>query len=157
MGVFQVPFGDKKSFGHTGGIDGFQSNAFLFPTERVSIAYISNGVTMPVNDILIGVLSIYFGKSYDLPVFTDALHLKSEELDKYLGIYSSLSFPLKITITKEKNVLIAQATGQPSFSLEAYEEHKFKFDQALLKLEFIPSESKMILRQGGSEFILERE
>ncbi|MGM0408372.1 MAG: serine hydrolase domain-containing protein, partial [Bacteroidota bacterium] len=33
LGIFQVPFYDKKAFGHTGGIDGFQSNAFFFPKE----------------------------------------------------------------------------------------------------------------------------
>jgi len=157
IGMFQVPFGNKKAFGHTGGVDGFQSNAFLFPTEEVSIAYTSNGVVMPINDILIGVLSIYFSKDYELPVFTDTIRLKSEELDKYLGVYSSLTFPLKITITKEKNVLIAQATGQPSFPLEAYEEHKFRFDQAKLKIEFISQESTMILKQGGGQFTLKKE
>ncbi len=31
MGVFQFPFNDKKSFGHTGGIDGFSSFLSYFP------------------------------------------------------------------------------------------------------------------------------
>lgn len=157
IGMFQVPFGDRKAFGHTGGVDGFRSSAFFFPDGKNSIAYTSNGVVMPLNDILIGVLSIYFGKDYELPIFTEALHSKSEELDKYLGVYSSPSFPLKITVTKKENLLIAQATGQSSFPLEAYEKHKFRFDQAMLKIEFMPKESKMILKQGGGEFILKKE
>ena len=157
IGMFQVPFYDKKAFGHTGGIDGFQSNAFYFPEEKVSVAYTSNGVVMPTNDILIGALSIYFGNYYTMPEFKEALQLKSEDLDKYLGIYSSPTFPLKITISKKENVLIAQATGQPSFPLEAYEKDKFKFDQAMLKMEFIPNEEKMILRQRGGEYELIKE
>lgn len=157
IGMFQVPFYDKKGFGHTGGIDGFQSNAFYCPNEKVAVSYTSNGVVMPTNDILIGALSVYFGKEYKLPTFTESLHLESEELDKYLGIYSSPEFPLKITITKEENTLIGQATGQSSFPLEAYEVDKFKFDQAHLKMEFKPSEKKMILKQGGGEFELSKE
>ena len=85
------------------------------------------------------------------------LQLAPEDLDVYLGVFSSTGFPLKITISRKGNVLIAQATGQPSFSLEAYETHKFKFDQAKLKLEFLPSENMMILKQGGGKFELKKE
>lgn len=157
FGMFRVPFYDKTGYGHNGGIDGFQSSAFYFPEEKVSVAYLSNGTVMPVNDILIGVLSIFFDKDYKLPVFTEPMDIESEELDKYLGVYSSPEFPLKLTITKQDDVLIGQGTGQPSFPLEPYEENKFKFDQAMLKIEFVPEENKLILRQGGGEFMLTKE
>lgn len=158
LGMFGVPFYDKQAYGHTGGIDGFQSNAFYFPDDKVSVAYLSNGVVTPINDIIIGVLSIYFGRAYELPTYTTAtLVLTSEELDQYLGIYSSAGFPLKITITKKGNNLIAQATGQASFPLEPFEINQFKFDQAKLEIEFIPQENRLILRQGGGEFKLSKE
>jgi len=157
IGMFQVPFYDKRAYGHNGGIDGFQSNAYYFPEEKVAISYTANGVVMPVNDIMIGALSIYFNKAYPLPEFTPPLELRSDELDIYLGIYSSPTFPLKITITKEGTVLIGQATGQSSFPLDAYEQDKFKFDQAGLKIEFKTDDNKMILRQGGGEFELKKE
>ena len=157
IGMFQVPFYDKKAYGHNGGIDGFQSNAYYFPKEKVAISYTSNGVVMAVNDILIGALSIYFGKDYTLPEFTEALELSSEELDQYLGVYSSATFPLKITITKNDNLLVGQATGQSSFRLEAYEPHKFRFEAAGLTLEFKPIDHIMILRQGGGEYELKKE
>ena len=159
LGIFQVPFYDKKAFGHNGAIDGFQSNAYYFPNENVSIAFTTNGLGMAINDIMIGALSIYFGKEYALPEFeeTPTLHLKSEDLDQYLGVYSSPSFPLKVMITKEENVLIGQATGQSSFPLEAYETDKFKFEQAGLKLEFLPEKKIMILRQAGGEHELTKE
>ena len=131
---------------------GFQFNAAYFPIDNVSIAYTSNGVVMPMNDILIGALSIYFGKEYVLPEFKPDLELTTDDLDKYLGINSCPDFPLKITISKKEKVLIGQATGQSSFPLEAYEVNKFKFDQAVLKLEFFPENNKMILRQAGRGF-----
>lgn len=156
MGLFEIPFHDKKAYGHNGGIDGFQSVTAYFPDEKLSVSYLANGVVMPINDIIIGVLSIYFGKPYELPTFT-SITLTAEELDPYLGVYSNPSFPLKVTISKDSTTLIGQATGQPSFPLDAYEKDKFKFDQAMLKLEFIPAENKMILRQGGGEFVLTKE
>ena len=155
IGMFRLF--DKKAYGHTGGIDGFQSTASYFPKDSTLIAYISNGVVMPKKEITIGALKIYNNKEYTLPEFKSGLKLKSEDLDQYLGVYSSSTNPFKITISKDSTVLIAQATGQSSFPLEAYELHKFKFDQVMLKLEFVPEDNKMILKQGEGEFVLIRE
>ncbi len=157
LGLFQIPFYDKRAFGHNGGIDGFQSSAGYFPSDSVAITYTTNAVGMGMNDILIGVLSIYYDRDYELPEFKPGLELSSEELDAYLGVYSSPEFPLKVTITKQGTTLVGQATGQPTFALKAYETHKFKFDPAQLKLEFMPDEDKMVLQQGGGEFEFSRE
>lgn len=157
LGLFEVPFYDKKALGHSGGIDGFQSNAFYFPNEKVSVAYLSNGVVMALNDVLIGVLSIYFGKEYQLPEFQPAMELDADELDQFLGVYSSPQFPIKLTITKKGNVLIGQGTGQPEFQMEAIEPTRFRFEPAGLEIEFMPDDDKLILNQGGGKFELTRE
>ena len=157
FGLVRVPFYEMTGYGHTGGLDGFQANAFYFPKEKVSIALASNGVAYPLNDIIIGSLSIYFGKEYQLPQFEKTIALTTEELDTYLGVYSTNAFPLKLTITKNGNTLIAQGTGQPSFPLECVEKDKFKFDSVRLELEFIPTENRMILKQNGMTFDMKRE
>ncbi len=157
MGLFPIPFYNMKGFGHNGGIDGFQSVASYFPQEKVAVSYISNGVVMPVNDILIAALSIYSGMDYKLPDFKPAITVETEDLDKYLGVYSGAGFPLKIAITKKDNVLIAQATGQSSFTLEAFEKNKFRFQQANIVLEFNPFERQVVLLQNGMRFELTKE
>ena len=157
IGLFQVPFYEKKALGHNGGIDGFNSNAFYFPDDKVSIVYLSNGANMVINNIMIGALSIYYNRPYDLPEFRPAIAVDPKDLDQYLGVYSSEGFPLKVTIFKKKGELRAQATGQDSFPLEAYEKHKFRFDQAGIKLEFKPQENTMILNQGGATTEFKKE
>lgn len=157
MGLFQIPFYERKAMGHNGGIDGFQSNASYFESDGVGVAYVTNGTMMGVNDILIGVLSIYFGKQYEFPSFAPAIELASEELDKYLGVYSSAALPMKITISKRENRLFAQATGQSEFPLEAFEKDKFRFDPAGIKIEFLVDDHKFILNQGGGKFEFEKE
>jgi len=156
LGLFQLPFYESVGYGHTGGIDGFSSIYSYFPDEKISYALTSNGTNMNNNDISIAVLSAVYNKPYEIPVFT-TFNLKSEDLDKYLGVYSSKQIALKITITKDGNTLIAQGTGQPAFSLEATEKDKFKFDPAGVKLEFNPSEKKMILYQGGRQIEFTKE
>ncbi|MGB3545561.1 MAG: serine hydrolase [Saprospiraceae bacterium] len=157
LGLFQFPFGAKQAYGHTGGIDGFQSMAGYFPEDKLVIAYTGNGMKYGRNDIMIGALSIYFGRDFNFPEFTDALEIAPEELDRYVGTYSAPSFPLKIMVSRDDDKLTAQATGQSAFSLEAYDTHLFRFDPAGIKIEFVPADGKLILRQGGGEYTLERE
>ncbi len=155
-GLFQMPFGDKKAFGHTGGIDGFSSNYGYFPIEKVGFAITSNGSNLPVNDVAIAVLSAAFHQPFDIPTFK-TYELKSEDLDQYLGSYSSKEMPLKITVTKEDKTLMAQATGQGSFPLNATEKNIFKFEQAGIVLEFNPTERTMLLKQGGKVYNFSKE
>lgn len=156
-GIFSIPFYDKTSYGHTGGIDGFSSMAAYFPEEQTSIAYLSNGAVMSNNDLLIGALSIYFGKPYDFPEFKQAIAVDAEQLKVYEGNYTSEMLPMDIKIFAEGEVLKAQATGQGAFPLEPFAEHQFQFEPAKVKIEFKPDENKLILRQGGAyEFTKEQ-
>ncbi|MCX8490061.1 MAG: serine hydrolase [Cyclobacteriaceae bacterium] len=158
MGLFQVPFGSKRAFAHTGGIDGFSSNTAYFPEDSLAIAYCTNGQRYPMNDILIGMLSLYYNRAYSIPNFSAPIFLiKASELDQYIGVYSSAQLPLKITITKKDAALTAQATGQASFPLDPVERDKFKFDRAGVILEFTPATGEMILKQGGGVFKFIRE
>ncbi len=156
-GLFKVPYLEKSAYGHTGGIDGFQSNSFYFTDLNLSISYISNGVSYPVNDILVGVLSIYFGDEYELPEFTEAIEVDEEDLKQYEGTYSSSKLPLKIKIFVKEGKLFGQGTGQPEFAMEAYDLHKFRYEAARIKIEFKPENNQFILFQGGGEFVMTRE
>jgi CubicO group peptidase (beta-lactamase class C family) len=156
MGIFSVPFYDKKGFGHTGGIDGFSSFLYTFPEEKISIALTSNGSRFNNNDIGIAALSDCFDKSFSLPSFY-AVKLTSADLDKYLGTYSNSEMPIKIVITKDSLSLKAQASGQQSFSLDATGKDTFEFSAAGVKIEFIPEKKLLILMQGGGEFTFIKE
>lgn len=156
IGLFKIPFYKSIGYGHTGGIDGFSSVFSHFPDDNISYALISNGTNINNNDISIAVLSAVYNNPYEIPVFT-TFNLTSEDLDKYLGVYSSKQIPLKITVSKDGNTLIAQATGQSAFPLEATEKDKFKFDQAGAKFEFNPTDKKMILFQGGGQIEFTKE
>ncbi len=156
IGLFPIPFYNKTSFGHTGGINGFASIFSNFVEDNISFAFTSNGMNFTNNLISQAILSAVYGKPYEIPNFK-TLNITSEELDVYLGVYSSSQIPLKITITKNNKTLMAQATGQPAFPLEATEKDKFKFDQAGVVMEFNPAEKTMVLKQGGGQFAFVKE
>ncbi|MEM6642037.1 MAG: serine hydrolase domain-containing protein [Bacteroidota bacterium] len=154
LGLLQVPFYSKKGFGHNGGIDAFASMAYYFPEDQVAVSYFSNGTVMPINDILVGALSIYFGKSYDLPTFR---LVEREILEKYIGTYSSPAFPLDISIFLENDQLKAQATGQGAFTLETVTDKEFKYSAAGIKVKFDEEGSKMKFEQMGRSFELNKK
>lgn len=156
MGMFEIPFYNKKGYGHNGGIDGFASTLVYFPEDSLAVSYCTNGHVYAINSILIGILSIYYNKDYSIPTF-NTIALNAEDLDKYLGIYSSMQIPLKITVTKSGTSLTAQATGQSSFTLEATERDSFKFDQAGIVMEFNPTKKEMTLKQGGGNYLFTKE
>ena len=152
-----IPFYENIFYGHGGDTYGTHSIVSFNEKDNIAISFSINGERFPHNDFAIGLLSIIYNKKYEYPNFKDAIELKSEDLDKYLGLYSSPDFPLKLTISKEGNILKAQGTGQPAFPLECYELNKFKFDQIKLKLEFKTDENRMILNQGGMKVEMKKE
>jgi len=156
MGMFKIPFFDLTGYGHTGGIDGFSSVFSYFSDGNISYSMTCNGSNYNNNNISIAVLSAVFNKPYDIPEFK-RFEVSPEELDKYLGVYSSTQIPIKITVSRENNTLVAQGTGQASFPLEATEKDKFKFELAGIVMEFNPESKTMILKQGGGQFTFTKE
>lgn len=156
MGMIQVPYGKRKAFGHNGRIDSFYSDLFYFPNDSVTVAICLNGQEYKINDVLLGILNIYYGMPYDIPAFT-TITLAADELDKYLGVYSSKQLPLTITVSKEGGTLIAQASGQSSFPLEATDKDKFEFEKAGVVIEFNPEKKELVLKQGGGEYLFTKD
>ena len=98
IGMFQVPFYDKKAFGHTGGIDGFQAVSCYNPDDGLSVTVLCNAVSFSRNEILLGLLNAYYNKPYEIPDFKATVNVPEETLKAYVGLYTSESFPLDIEI-----------------------------------------------------------
>lgn len=147
MGMFALPFGSYKAFGHNGDIDGFSSVVGYFPEQKLAYAYCGNGIDYPIKDLVNGALKIYFNQPYEIPVFKTPV-LTTKELDKYVGNYSSLRVTMKIAVTKKGNTLFAQVEGQPSFALKPLDADKFGYALAGIVIEFRPLFAELTLKQG---------
>lgn len=161
MGMMQVPFGAKRAYSHNGGIDGFQSSLAYFPEDKVAIALLGNGFSYPMNDIMIGLLSITFKRNFELPSF-DAKQVDEETLKQYEGVYAAAGIPLKITVSVKQGQLFAQATGQAEFPLTPTSDIEFKFDAAGIVIAFTESESGsgfdgLRLKQAGQNIPFKQE
>ena len=163
-GLVRFPFGNNFAYGHDGGIDGFISNLAYFPNDKVALSVLANGMNYIFNDILIGVLSIYFNAPFEIPNFdAKAIELNVEELKNYEGEFSSEQLSLDITLKVENGQLNGQATGQSAFPLTPYSKMEFRFEQAGIVIEFIPNNkgeiqyNSFILHQAGGKHTFKKQ
>ncbi|WP_090554032.1 serine hydrolase domain-containing protein [Pedobacter hartonius] len=110
MGIFELPFYDKKGFVHRGSIDSFGSIISYFPDEKLAIAITSNGAIYDKKKVLIAALSNYFNKPYK--IIFQPFRPSSEDLEKYLGAYTSLSYPRTIAITRNNTNILANFSDE---------------------------------------------
>lgn len=155
-GIMKIPFDEKTGYGHGGDTYGTHSILATFIADSLSIAFCDNAEAYSHNEIVIRVLSICFNNEYKIPDFKSFKN-KTEDLDKYLGVYSSKEIPLKITITKDGTNLIAQATGQEAGQLKSTAKDKFELYQAGATFEFNTSEHQMTLLQGGNTILFTKD
>jgi CubicO group peptidase (beta-lactamase class C family) len=146
------PFGERRFYGHTGGIESFRAVVGYYPTDKLGISLIVNGDNFNRNDIMIGILSTYYKMPFPFPVFTK---IDAKELAKFTGTYVSKDLPLKITVTEKNGELLAQATGQGAFPLTFKEETTFVFAAAGIEMVF--GDNSFILNQGGMKFNFTKE
>lgn len=153
MALYRFPFGERKFYGHGGKIEGFKSTMGYYEKDDLTISLIVNGENYSQNDIMIGILSIYYKLPYPFPNFKK---LDAELIQKYSGTFASKDIPLKITVFEKEGNLLAQATGQPSFPLTFSRDDVFVFAAAGIEMEFTSSTS-FILKQGGQKFNFTKE
>lgn len=156
LGLFQFPFYERVSYGHTGGIDGFTSAFSCFEQDSLSYVLLSNGSDFNNNQISLAVLSAVFGKDFTIPNMKK-VQLEEAVLETYVGEYASAQFPLKVTISREGRQLYAQATGQPVIPLEATAPDAFRFEPAGIVMRFNAAENSMTLQQGPGEYLFKKE
>ena len=150
--LMQFPFGERHFYGHTGGIENFRAVVGYYPNDNLGVSLIVNGDNFNRNDIMIGILSIYYKMPFPFPNFNV---IDNKVLEKYVGNYTSKEIPLKINISIKDGSLIAQATGQSSFPLTAKSETEFIFQTA--GIEMIFEDDKFVLKQGGQKFNYTKE
>lgn len=150
--LIQFPFGERRFYGHGGRIENFSSMLGYYPTEKLSFSLISNGDNFVQNDIIIGILSIYYKMPFPFPQF---MKMDKAELAKFTGTYASKDLPIKIKVSEKNGELSAQATGQGAFPLTFKEETTFVFAPAGIEMVF--GDKSFVLIQGGMKFNFTKE
>lgn len=158
-GLFKAPFHDKVGWGHTGRIDEFKSAALYFPDQDLYLSITSNGSRVSINDIMIGILSGYFNKKINYPVFYHS-DIQEPQTTTFVGNYKAKLLGLftvgRFNLTEGKNnhLLMGEINngkiGEKTI-LERIDANSFYSRLANGKLIFIVKKNKvkkMFLQQG---------
>ncbi|MCS3531936.1 serine hydrolase [Chryseobacterium sp. JUb7] len=155
-GLIRFPFDKSIGYGHGGRIDSFRSALFYFPDLKVAASYVVNQSAIDTNEVFDIMLGVTAGKDFEIPSFK-TIQISENELQKFVGTYSSPDIPVKINIFIQDKKLMAQATGQGAFPLEATSGTSFKFDTAGIGIEFFPSKNQFVISQGGTQNTFTKE
>jgi CubicO group peptidase (beta-lactamase class C family) len=147
-------FGGHRRLVHGGGINGFSSVIVRLPDPNVTIIVLANNDT--ANAALVGrdLAAIYFGQPYTVPTARSIATVDPAIFDRYPGKYE-LTPGFVVTVTREGNSLMAQATGQGKFELFPESDTRFFAKVTALTMTFVSDSTgkvtHFILTQGGRD------
>jgi D-alanyl-D-alanine carboxypeptidase len=128
--------GSHKSIAHGGGIHGFATYMSRFPADGVTIIALSNLQSGNSGQIATELARLMFGiPAPPPPAPLVAVAVKPEILDRYTGEYE-LQPGFNITIKREGDKLLAQATGQNTLTLTSTSDTEFHFQPANIRVVF---------------------
>jgi CubicO group peptidase (beta-lactamase class C family) len=153
-GLLVAPIGKRKAIHHGGGIEGFNTVLAWFPEERLTVAALSNVNTPAMPQIAADLAAIALGDPYQLPKERKAISLDPKTLDRYTGRYE-LGPNFILTVRRDGDRLLTQATGQSEAEIFAETETKFFLKVVDAQITFVsdgggPAES-LILHQNGRD------
>lgn len=155
---FGLSVGESKAYGkiinHSGGWGGYTTFLEQHLTNDKIIILLQNHSLITTKIPIKEVRNILYN---ELVNSEKPITLRTEELDKYLGVYINNDIPLEISITKKGNILYSQATDQMEIPLDSYENNVFKFDPADIKIMFNLDKKSLELSQGGIRFVFEKK
>lgn len=161
---YKLADGDKTDYGygwflghvqgspaidHGGGINGYRTMEIYLPEEDVYVALFSNCECFSPRELTVRIAALAIGK----PVNTQTeISVDEKVLKDYVGEYE-ITPAFTFSVTREKDKLFLQATGQKKVELFAESKTKFFLKVNDAQLEFVKDESgrvtKAILNQGG--------
>jgi CubicO group peptidase (beta-lactamase class C family) len=156
---WQAPPPSPQTFGrsqvaHGGGINGFSTMIIRLTDENITSIVLSNVQQAQTSRIARDLLAIMFGQPYQVAVLRTVAKVDPSVYDAYVGQYQ-LAPTFILTVTREGDRLMTQATGQPQFEVFPESETKFFLKVVDAQITFVKDESgkvtHLILHQNGRD------
>ena len=149
---------------HVGGINGFNTTLIYCPETKTAVIVLSNlnttGYVWDVGflsqNIALKMVALAHNKEVVLPSEKRVITIQFDVLEQYCGIYR-IKMGLDLTLTLNKNHLVAQFSNQPKMTLFAETEHVFYSKIPDIQLKFVKNEMDIVthvcLSQSGYELM----
>ena len=137
---------------HNGETGGYHSHAGLLLENDIAIVVLANTATGKVDQLGSLLYPLLVGKEVEPPTFDDEVTIDPQILDDYVGRYA-LAPTFTLTVTRDGDRLMVQATGQENFPVFPLGDDQFFYRVVEAKLHFqrdADGDVKgVVLHQGG--------
>ncbi|HSC26377.1 MAG TPA: serine hydrolase [Vicinamibacterales bacterium] len=145
---------NRRQIDHGGGINGFSTMIIRLPDDRISVIVLANNENAGAGRVARDLLAILLGEPYELPVVRTVATVDRSLYDSYVGEYQ-LAPAFILTITRDGDRLMAQATGQQKLEIFPESETKFFLKAVEAQITFVKDDqgkvTHLILHQGGRD------
>jgi CubicO group peptidase (beta-lactamase class C family) len=143
----------RQRVAHGGGINGFNTFLARFPAEKITIVALRNAnFGVSPDKVCTDFAAILLGEKYEIPGMQIVAQIDPKLYDAYSGEYQ-LAPNFILTVRREGDRLITQATGQGPIEIFPESETKFFPKVMEAKITFVKDESgkvtHLILQQNG--------
>lgn len=148
-----------KRVGHGGGINGFMTDFNRFPEDGVCVAVLCNVIPSNPGKVASHLAAIVRGETVSLPKARVVAKIDPKIYDEYVGKYQ-LTPTFALTVTREGDRLITQATGQGKLEIFPESETAFFPKEVDARITFVKEDGKvthLILHQNGRDKKAKRE
>ena len=144
---------------HGGGINGFATSILRIPDLHVCVVVLSNVVPAASGRMTHDIASIVLGEPYKVPKVRRASNVDPKIYDDLVGRYE-LGPNFVITVTRQGDRLLTQATGQPQVEVFPESEKDFFLRVVDAQITFVRNKdgavTHLILHQGGRDTVAKR-
>ena len=146
-------FKGHKRIGHGGGINGFATQFERYPEDDLCVAVLCNVLPSNPGRVSRDLARIAFGETITVPKTRVVAKIDPNILDQYIGKYE-LSPTFSVTVTREGDRLMTQATGQGKIEIFPESETEFFLKVIDAQVTFVKEGDKvthLILHQNGND------
>jgi len=155
MGIFPFSYNNSEvAYGHEGRIDEFYTTLIHFPNENISIAYCTNGILYPRDDIMKKVTAICFNQPTTIPDLK-SFQTDVQSLKQYAGHYSSSFMPFSVECRIHNNNLILTTQGQDFDTKQIDINYFANFDFGYF-FEFVPDKGELVVKETDNNYLLRK-
>ena len=144
----------KKTFGHGGGIHGFNTNTVSIQDDNTCIILLVNAANPNLDKITKDIFVILYNMPYELLKEETAITVPEEIRKQYVGVYD-VTAQLIITVTVENGRLMGKPEGQEQLELRPEKEDVFFVSDVEAEVRFNRNDKKemtgMTILQRGQE------
>lgn len=155
LGIFKFTFSSKVAFGHEGRINEYYTSLLYFPKNKVALAYCTNGILYPRDDIVLKVVQIINNEYSSVPNF-NSLENGNDKIDEITGDYSSKFIPIQVVCKKVNNKLVVETKGT-EFTTNYIDENYFMNLNFGYFFEFDPSKKELLIKETDNIYLLKKK